>query len=78
MGGAKTACAFAPKIMPPMGAGAGAGGRSPMGGARCAVFSPMPNGEKKFFQKLHFYVDKHSNLAVIYRCPDERGAHLVN
>ena len=51
MRGAKTACAFAPEMFPPMGAGMVWVWVFPYGGgARYAVFSPMPNGEKIFLK----------------------------
>ena len=57
MRGAKTACAFVPENHSPIGAGMGAGMAVPYGRGGCAVFSPVPNGEKKFFKKLQFCVD---------------------
>ena len=48
MGGAKTACAFVPEKYPPMGADADGRGRFPMGGVRCAVFSPIQTAKKSF------------------------------
>lgn len=73
MAGAKTACAFAPKTIPPMGAGAGGRGRSPMGAGAGALFFAYAERRKKFFQNLCFCVDKHSNLVLVYGCPDETG-----
>ena len=58
MGGAKTACAFAPENIPPYGAGMGAGAVfPPMGGCAGALSFAHTDGEKIFFQNLHFYVD---------------------
>ena len=54
MGGAKTACAFAPETFSPMGAGAGGRGRSPMGGGAVRCIFAHTDGEKKFFKNLHF------------------------